>query len=266
MGYNASELCPQEFNCSTERGNVSFSIGPIPSYASLVSSSFSCLGSVLIVLAFLMLPEIRTGAQKLITLLSIADFFTAFGYLIAAINFLEHYRTLEDPKSGKNCETFSTVCEVQSFITTTSSLCSFLWTLFLAVYFHVVIVNKQAMVLGKKMFALINLISWGIPLIITIPLLCTRRLGFTPFSTANWCFIKESQSQIQPISQDLFIFLVLVVGKFWEILSYVVVTILYISISISIYRVSYNNAQWNIRIMDTGMSILSIFQRLWRKI
>ena len=243
MRYNDSE-CPQEFNCTGD--NVSFSIGTTPSYASLASSSLSCLGSVLIILAFLMLPEIRTGAQKLITLLSIADFFTAFGYFIAAINFLQHYRTSEQKGDKRNCETFETVCEAQSFITTTSSLCSFLWTIFLAVYFHVVIVNKQSLLFGKKTFALINLISWGVPLVITIPLLCTKHLGFTPFSTANWCFIRDSQKH--SIKKDLFIILVLVAGKFWEILSYVLVTILYISISISIYRVSTYITQQSIMV------------------
>ena len=235
--YNYSE-CPEEFNCSVHRDAASFSIGPVPSYASLVSSSLSCLGSVLVVLAFLMLPEIRTGAQKLITLLSIADFFTALGYFIAGINFLHHYRPLQaDDGSSRNCGTFVAVCRIQSFITTTSSLCSFLWTMLLAVYFHVVIVNKQAVVFGKKMFALMNIISWGVPLIITVPLLATHHLGYSPLGTSNWCFIRDSQRY--PIDRSLLTLLVLVAGKFWEILSYIVVTILYISISISIYRVSF---------------------------
>ena len=238
MPRTNDSVCPQEFNCTATNGSVSFSIGTAPSYASLVSSSFSCLGSLLIVLAFLMLPEIRTGAQKLITLLSIADFFTAFGYFVAAINFLQNYRPLgDDGGEGRgNCDTFEVVCKIQSFITTTSSLCSFLWTMLLAVYFHVVIVNKQTTVFGRKMFALINLVSWGAPLVITIPLLSTNHLGYSPLGTSNWCFIRDSQKS--PIDKQLLIVLVMIAGKVWEILSYIVVTVLYISISVSIYRVS----------------------------
>ena len=239
MYGNDSNECPHQYNCTGEL--VSFSIGTAPSYVSLVSSSFSCLGSVLIVLAFLMLPEIRTGAQKLITLLAIADFISAFGYFVAAINFLQHYVRLKDEteaeQHSRQCETFQLLCKAQSFVTTTSSLCSFLWTMFLAVYFHVVIVNKQTLVLGKKTFVLINLISWGGPLIITIPLLADNRLGYTQFSTANWCFVKDTPDS-SLTTRWLLIVLVLVAGKFWEILSYIVVTILYISISISLYRVS----------------------------
>ena len=236
--HNYSE-CPQEFNCSASPGNVSFSLGRAPSYASLVSSSFSCLGSLLLVLTFIMLPEIRKGAQKIITLLSIADFFTAFGYFVAGINYLQHYSPLHAVatagEGGSGCNTFGTVCKIQSFITTTTSLCSFFWTMLLAVYFHVVIVNKQTVVFGKKMFLFMNLISWGVPLVITVPLLATNHLGYSQLGTSNWCFIRDSQQD--SINKWLLTVLVLVAGKFWEILSYFVVTVLYISISISIHRV-----------------------------
>ena len=236
-GGNIS-ACPRDFNCSyykkDEDATVSFSIGTVPSYASLVSSSLSCLGSVLIVLAFLSLPEIRTGAQKLITLLSIADFFTAAGYFVAGINFLRHYNP-EDGQENSDCGSFETVCEIQSFITTTSSLSSFLWTMILAGYFHAVIVNRQTL-FTKKSFALFNFIAWGVPIIITIPLLITGYLGYSPLATSNWCYIKDSQ-YYKPKSKVLVIALFMVAGKFWEILSYIIVTALYISIAVSIYRV-----------------------------
>lgn len=235
MAGNTSS-CPGAANCSGHPGAVSFTIGLAPSYVSLVSSVCSCLGSLLIILAFLTLPEIRTGAQKLITLLSIADFFTAFGYFMAAINFLVHFDT--NPSNGRTskCGPFQTVCEIQSFITTTSSLCSFLWTTLLAVYFHVVIVNKQT-VFSKKAFVLCNLFAWGLPLIITIPLLIRRKLGYTPYAASNWCFIKDTE--FKPLTdKPEIIGLILVAGKFWEITCYVLVTVLYISIAVSINKVS----------------------------
>lgn len=105
----------------------------------------------------------------------------------------------------------------------------------LALYFHLVIVNKQT-VSKKKLFILFNFIAWGIPLIITIPLLATRNLGYSPLATSNWCFIKDSQFSA-PQSKTLTTILFFVAGKFWEILSYIVVTVLYISITFSIHWV-----------------------------
>lgn len=227
--------CPQDFNCSGQGDNVSFSIGRAPSYVSLVSSFFSCLGSILILVVFLALPEIRTGAQKLITLLSIADFFTASGYFMAAINFLLHYKPLGETDTDENCKTFRSVCILQSLITTTSSMSSFLWTIILAVYFHVVIVNKQT-IIKKKMFTLFNIIAWGVPITITIPLLITGKLGYSPLATSNWCYIKDSGVSA-PKTRVETVLLILVAGKFWEILAYIVVTVLYISIAFSIYQV-----------------------------
>ena len=235
-GNTSSSVCPGAANCSGHPGEVSFTIGLPPSYVSLVSSAFSCLGSLLILLAFLTLPEIRTLAQKLITLLAIADFFTAFGYFMAAINFLAHFDT--NPSNGRtsSCGPFHTVCEIQSFITTTSSLCSFLWTTLLAVYFHVVIVNKQT-VFSKKALALCNLFAWGLPLVITIPLVISRKLGYIPYAASNWCFIKDTDSLPLRDKPEV-IGLILVAGKFWEITCYILVTVLYISIAISINKVS----------------------------
>ena len=227
--------CPREFNCSGGEDNVSFSIGTAPSYVSLVSSSFSCLGSVLICLAFLLLPDIRTGAQQLVTLLSIADFFTAFGYFMAGINFLRHYTP--SGMEGHDCRTFQRICTAQSFITTTSSMSSFLWTMILAVYFHMVIVNKQPNAIGKKkVFTLFNVIAWGVPVLITIPLLALGFLGYSPLATSNWCYIRDSEPS-PPLSRVRVLILILLAGKFWEVLSYVVVTALYISIAFSIYKV-----------------------------
>lgn len=235
-GNTSPPVCPGVANCSDHPGEVSFTIGPAPSYVSLVSSLCSCLGSLLILLAFLTLPEIRTGAQKLITLLSIADFFTAFGYFMAAINFLLHFDRSPSDSRNTSCGSFHTVCEIQSFITTTSSLNSFLWTTLLAVYFHVVIVNKQT-VFSKKTFIVCNLIAWGLPLIITIPLVISGKLGFTPYAASNWCFIEDTEFLPLKDKPEIIV-LILVAGKFWEIMCYIIVTVLYISIAISINKVS----------------------------
>ena len=213
--------CPgRNFSCS--RDYVSFDIGRTPTYFSIVSCSLSVLGSGLIVLAYLCLREIRKGAQKVITLLAIADFFTAFGYLIGAGNFLTHYRETEHDA----CEVFEVICEIQSFITTWSSLCSFAWTSFLALYFYLLVVrNKHA--LAIKLLPWQNIVAWGIPLVIVLPILVVGRLGYAPYAASNWCYIKDSNYKRDLKSSITTISLIFVAGKFWEILSYFVVLVLY---------------------------------------
>ena len=229
-GLMAAPTCPGVFT-SCSRNLTNFSIGVIPTYFSIVSCSLSCLGSLLIVVAYITLRDIRTGSQKVITLLAIADFFTAFGYLIAAGNFLAHFNETDEHK----CDVFQTVCEVQSFITTWSSLCSFSWTCALAFYFYVIIVHNNVQC-ANRLIPWENIISWVIPLIIVFPLLVKGKLGYTQYATSNWCYIQDGNSSKDFTSNSQNIFLTFIAGKFWEILSYIVVIILYTITRCNLHR------------------------------
>ena len=217
---NSFRACPGSFDC--REGLTSFDIGRVPTYFSIVSCSLSCLGSILIVSVYFGLKGIRNGTQKIITLLAIADFFTAAGYLIAAGNFLKHYEET-DPKK---CETFDTICQIQSYITTWSSLCSFCWTVALAVHFFLINTpNKRQF--AAKLLPFENVVAWCVPIIIVLPLLATGRLGFTPYAASNWCYIRDNNYRKDIRDSDLNIALFFVAGKFWEICSYLIVIVLY---------------------------------------
>lgn len=162
--------------------------------------------------------DIRTGSRAVITFLSIADFFTALGYIIGSLNYSINYS-----KNAKSCIIFTYFCQIQSFVTTTSSLSSFYWTLSLAIYLYLSIVhNKNNLV--QKLFPAFHLISWGLPIVITLPLLITDHLGYSPHAVSTWCFIHKVSSLKMGIG------LVMVAGKFWEILTYVLVILLYVLI------------------------------------
>ena len=66
---------------------------------------------------------------------------------------------------------------------------------------------------------------------IVLPLLCTDKLGFTQYGASNWCFIKEAsiyKSTEHSMSMSVeTVTLMFVAGKFWEILSYVFVVVMY---------------------------------------
>lgn len=214
-------FCPQEFNCS---GNLSsFDIGRAPTYVSIVSSCFSCVGSLLILLTYWILKEMRNTAQKIITLLAVADLLTALGYLLAGWNFLTHFNETDPIK----CDTFGTVCEVQSFITTWSTLCSFGWTVALALHFCLV-VRFCKLKLLSKLLVLENVVIWTVPTIIVIPLVATKSLGYTRYATSNWCYIADTKYPSSDLRDNgVTIALMLVAGNLWEMLSYITVIALY---------------------------------------
>ena len=96
--------CPVVTNC-VSGSDVSIENGPIPSYVAIVSSGFSCLGSILIVVTFFALKDMRTGAQIIVTCLALADLISAVGYIVGSANFPTHYN-----KTGyKECQVFEDI-------------------------------------------------------------------------------------------------------------------------------------------------------------
>lgn len=228
-------LCPGIINCSTHKDLVSFDLGRVPSYISISSSTLSCLGSCLILFAYFTLKDIRTGAQKVITLLAVADFFTAFGYIVGSVNFITHF----NHTSQSDCEIFKDLCEIQSFVTTWSTMCSYCWTCILAFYFFLILVFNKSF-LAAKLVPVYNIIAWIGPLLIVLPLLLTGNLGYAPYVASNWCYIKDTHYGL--LNDSKTIVLLFVGGKFWEIISYLIVIVLYVWIKVFLSRVSIQSA------------------------
>ena len=222
--------CPVSFNCS-EEGLRSFDIGVYPSYVSIFSCTLSCLGSLLILLTFCLLKDLRTTTQKIITFLAMADLVSALGYIIGSVNFLTHFGETDTTK----CKLFQDLCIAQSAITTWSSLVSFCWTVILAFHFFLIIVYQRFQLAGK-LIPLYNVIAWGVPLLIVIPMLATGKLGYSPYATSNWCFVKDSNYNGLR-EHGLTVALILVGGKGWELVSYVSVSLLYILIFCNVNKV-----------------------------
>ena len=227
-------MCPKKFNCSGYPGRESFDIGLLPSYLSLTSSSLSCFGSLLILLAYILLKDMRTGAQKIITLLAVADFFTAFGYIMGGVNYLRHFGVADSTK----CSRFHTLCETQSFVTTWSTMCSYWWTSILAFYFFLVLVYNHSTSAGR-LLPLYNILAWAAPLTIMLPLLLTDNLGYAPYVASNWCYIKDNHYTTQSLEKSRKVIVLLFVGgKLWEIITYIWISVLYVVIRIKVSQVS----------------------------
>lgn len=205
-------------NCSMNADHLI--IGRIPTYFSIASCSLSCSGSLLIFVAYFALKGIRNVAQKIITLLALADFFTATGYLLADWNYLKYTVT-----RSQSCQIFSAVCEVQSFVTSWSSICSFGWTCALALHLYLLLSARKQFSLSNFL-VWENLVIWIFPLLILLPLLVTSKLGYSTYATSNWCFIR-TQKSVEGVVDKEEIVLILVGGKLWEMLSYTFVIVMY---------------------------------------
>ena len=114
-------------------------------------------------------------------------------------------------------------CTIQSFWTTSFVLSSFFWTSYLAVYFVVTLVLKKVH-WSKKMMAFFLLTAWSIPFVICIAAVSTRWLGPSKYSTAGpWCWISDQNLQTNHSQLHMYFVMEAITGKFWEILTYVIV-------------------------------------------
>ena len=192
---------------------------PYTSYITIVSCFASMIGSVLIILTFVLWKDFRTIGRSILVFLAITDFFTALGYMFGAAITL----TL-----GVNQTLYGRMCVAQSFITSFFPISSFMWTLNLAIYVLAVLVLKKEGRAIWKLLVVFHLAAWGIPLLV-----CLLGVGFGEFGQGNvsssltsvdWCFIKYNGDKVK-----YFVFEA-VCGKFWEIITYVASLVIYIII------------------------------------
>ena len=237
---NGKTVCPRRASCSSllqTSGYESSVQEPWPSLVAIASCSLSVLGSLLIIYTHARWRDMRTGSRSIITYLALADLVTALGYVGGSANYMVHFGEREDTEQ---CRIFHTLCQIQSFITSTSSLWSFAWTFILALYLYLVIARDK-MSLANKLIPLFHVVAWTTPLLITLPLLVTGKLGYSPYAASNWCYIRDylpgdnHKYLCGQLNYEV-MGLVLVGGKAWEIATYVLIILLYAAIKWHIHK------------------------------
>ena len=129
---------------------------------------------------------------------------------MGSINYLVAYEK-------NDCGSFDEVCTIQSFITSWSSISSFVWTVALAFYLYLTLVHTKIF-LANRFIPFFHVFSWGFPIIICLPLLVTLKLGYSPFADSTWCYIRYIEND--KVTQ---LGLIFIGGKLWEILAYFLV-------------------------------------------
>ena len=180
-----------------------------------ISTSLSICGCFIIFATHVLWKDVRSTSRKILLFITIADLFTAVGYL-----------------SGQRLtETWKYSCAFQSFVTTTSSMMSFFWTSCMALYLYAVSI-KTNYELGKRIIFVFHCVSWPVPLLISLVALLAHKLGNTcgrNTGTAHWCWIKEDCSNETRTTSPHYetVGWMLLTGKLWEIISYIVIIFVY---------------------------------------
>ena len=85
-------LCPNLYTCKDGYAAINSNMLLIQDGAGLISSSLSVVRSTIILLAYCAFEDLRKGAaQKMTTLLALADLGTALGCLLGIANYFSYY-------------------------------------------------------------------------------------------------------------------------------------------------------------------------------
>ena len=143
--------------------------------ALLISTSFSILGSLAVIATYALYKDIRSSSRHIIVCISIADL------VVSTANLVADYMPADIPEA----------CMLQSFISSTANLCSFMWTMFLAVFLYIALVLEKPTYARSLIHPWFHLLCWLLPLAINVVALCTNNLGNNhDMAVSGWCWIQ----------------------------------------------------------------------------
>ena len=207
-----------------------YAMGPLNKTLVSITTILSMLGSLCIILSYIAWKDIRTTSRKVLVWLSISDFLIALGN-ISGTFFQSTIPLLKDYK-----------CIAQSFVISTASISSFLWSVTLALCLYMTIIKNQQ-VLFESFLPYFHLFNWSVGLTINAVAVSENRLGNTADEiTAGWCWIlhnhTSSSNQTNTEEQRKYTekIWMLIDYKVIEIISYAAILIIYLMLKFQLKR------------------------------
>lgn len=181
------------------------------------TASLSIFGTLVIMITFVLWPDIRKTSRQIIVYISIGDFFVACSNILGVWE--------------RGMDNWTSACKIQAAIGTVAVLSTFFWTVYLSVYFYLVISKKISIDTERRIMLWFHLTGWGIPLVITVIAKESGAFGYSgDLVSSGWCWISSDQRWWKMLLW------MIMAGKGWEILAYIVISVLYVLIKLSIRR------------------------------
>nr|XP_004657446.1 G-protein coupled receptor 157 [Jaculus jaculus] len=180
----------------------------------LLSCALSALGSGLLVATHALWPDLRSRARRLLLFLSLADLLSAASYF---------YGVLQD-FSGSSWD-----CVLQGALSTFANTSSFFWTVAIALYLYLSIVRAIRGPFADRLLWAFHVVSWGVPLAITVAAVALKKIGYDASDVSvGWCWID--------LEAEDHVLWMLLTGKLWEMLAYILLPLLYLLVRRHINR------------------------------
>ena len=187
-------------------------------------SILSMFGALLIILSYIAIKDIRTNARFILLHLSVGDFGVGFVNLLGATIYYEKFikKACCDPHSELlTCETYIGLCKTQAFFASFFTIASILWTLVLAIYVYVLVIDTSR-TLSNTLMRFSYFVCWGLPFVVSLWFVLTERLGNTRVGGGGWCSLRASDRD-----GNISVFTVLFGSDLWVMTTFLLILILY---------------------------------------
>ncbi len=172
-------------------------------------SFLTMTGSVIVILSYICVKSLRSQARQIVLNLSLMDFGIGLANLTgSAINFDKYYS-----QNDTVSDTVDALCKTQAFIALFATFASVFWTMSLAVYMYIMVFHSFQKSIGMYL-PVCYVICYLLPVVLSLWLLFTGRLGNAPYNSSGWCgliLVKPSDNSIDVfaavIGYDLWIYL-----------------------------------------------------------
>ena len=188
-----------------------------------VSCCLSILGSLLIILSYILFKERRTRAREILLHISLMDLGVALANLIGlSVYFDQFYFESHDNVT----DYINGLCKTQAFFANYCTLSSILWTIALAGFLYFVITYHKTRI-AIDFHRVSHIVCYALPLLVSLWLVFTNRLGYSPLDSSGWCTL-ISERKYAPLIVDYY---ATVFGNdLWVFVAMVTIPILYLSL------------------------------------
>lgn len=192
-----------------------------------ITCSLSMLGALLIIFSYVCFKTMRSRAREILVHISVMDFLVAASNLTgAAVDFDRFYNCTKGTDScSSHPASVDYWCKTQAFFAIYCTLGSVLWTVSLSVYLYFLITHHGT---KKAKYSLYfsYFFCYLLPLLLTLWLLLTGRLGYSPYQSAMWC----GPIFTNPLTMQRYIYVAVISYDLWIYLTFIIVPILFISV------------------------------------
>lgn len=207
----------------------------------VLTSALSLLGAIVIIVTYYAWKDMQSTSRKILVYISGADCVVVSSFMFGA--FLPP-------------NTNSPACTAQSLLYTTANLCSIFWTTFMAVFLYISIARKKPK-LADIMFYMFHAIGWGVPVLIACVALQAGVLGNDrDIYSSAWCWIKVHDSGKNV--EDNYIMWMLVTGKAWEVLVFILILIFYGLLKCHL-RQEVGDCQWRLSLITYWNTAIRVY-------